>query len=146
MQSSHFSGRRRALLGLFVSVVAFAGLSNIISEIALLIGRVALIGQDNYTGQSWTETTHVAGTIGWYVLEGAVALAAAAAAYAGSWLSPRRSKIFGICAVALALAVSIFEQFPQPRSNTILAIWALAPAVGALVGTSLQWLSSRGEA
>lgn len=146
MNQSYFSGRRSIVLGLVACPVVFVGLVTISTEITLFLGRLALLVQDDYTRQSWTEKTFIAGSSGWYTIEGITMLSAAVAAYAGSWLAPRRSKVFGLCTIALALVVQLFAQYPTPGSSTVLAIWALAPAIGALVGIGLQWRTSRGEA
>ncbi|MBX3628010.1 MAG: hypothetical protein KF892_23580 [Rhizobacter sp.] len=146
MPQTHFSGRRRVLLGLVAGVVAFFGLETILSEVALLIGRGFLVAQDAYTAQSWPESRQVAGSLGWYVIEGIATISAAIAAYTGSWLSPRRSKAFVIFAVALFLTGTLFSQLPNPSTSSTLIIWALAPVVGVLVGVGLQWLYAGGDA
>jgi hypothetical protein len=144
--SNHFSGRRSVVLGLATGVVAFVGLSTILPEFALLVGRIVLVLQDSYTGESWTENIQTAGSVGWYAVEGMITLSAAVAAYAGSWLSPRQSKLFCLCVLALVVATAVFSQYPHPRSSVIWVVWRLAPTVGALFGIGLQWWHSRSEA
>lgn len=89
------------------------------------------------------EPTANASSIGWRLEQTAIFLASLLAGGLAGYLSVRESWSVPIGLIFLSLAASLFRQLPSPRTEGLIAVWALLPCLGLVGGVVLVWALRR---
>jgi hypothetical protein len=141
-RSTLFSSRKSIWLGMFASIVTIIGMSVILENFVLIVGRVW--GDFLGTSEVWTEHMYGLETNAWVLLLAIRSISFSLAGFIGARVAPTsRHTLFALFIAAL-IATS-FEQLPLALAHSIwsLALWSLSAPACTCLGVVAAWKSEK---